>query len=73
MSNKALCYIQVLGWRDLVVFYHEGYPDNLFPQLYTIMRLLSHMNILAIFDEFQDVTNGNIAKYYKVRAICAQG
>ncbi|KAK9830151.1 hypothetical protein WJX72_010018 [[Myrmecia] bisecta] len=57
---------EVLGWRDKVVFYHEGYPDIPFSHLYTIMRLLAHMNILALFDEFQELTNGNIAKYYKI-------
>ena len=58
----------MLGWRDKVVFYHEGYTDIPFQHLHTIMRLLSHMKILALYDEFQDNTNGNIAKHYKVSA-----
>ena len=63
---KASCRCQVLGRRDKVVFYHEGLPDIPFSHLYTIMQLLSHMSILALFDEFQEQTNGNIAKFYKV-------
>ncbi|KAI5081869.1 hypothetical protein GOP47_0001612 [Adiantum capillus-veneris] len=56
----------ILGVRDQAVFFYPGYghiSESCFP---TVIRLLAHMRIPALFDEFIDVTSVDISKAYNV-------
>ena len=53
--------------RDKTLFYHSGTGNVPTDHLQTILRLLAHARIPALFDEFTSITVVELGREYKVR------